>query len=32
LRAVILFFAANMVIFAAVARSGTRIGFAFFVW
>jgi len=32
LRAVILFFAASMVIFAVVARSGTRIGFAFFVW
>jgi len=32
LRAVIVFFAANMVIFAALARSGTRIGFAFFVW
>lgn len=32
LRAVILFFAANMVIFAAVARSGAQIGFAFFVW
>ena len=32
LRAVILFFAGNMVIFAVLARSGTRIGFAFFVW
>src|SRR5262249_31212125 len=32
LRAVILFFAVNMVSFAAVAQSGTRIGFAFFVW
>jgi ATP:ADP antiporter, AAA family len=32
LRAVIVFFAANMAIFAAVAWSGTRIGFAFFVW
>jgi AAA family ATP:ADP antiporter len=32
LRAVIVFFAANMLIFAAFARSGTRIGLAFFVW
>jgi len=32
LRAVILFFAANMVIFALAAWSGRRIGFAFFVW
>ncbi|HTO97727.1 MAG TPA: Npt1/Npt2 family nucleotide transporter [Myxococcales bacterium] len=32
LRAVIVFFALNLLVFAAVARSGTRIGFAFFVW
>lgn len=32
LRAVIIFFAANMLVFAALARSGTRFGFAFFVW
>ena len=32
LRAVILFFAANILIFAAAAWSGARIGFAFFVW
>jgi AAA family ATP:ADP antiporter len=32
LRAVILFFAANMVIFGILARSGMRVGFAFFVW
>jgi ATP:ADP antiporter, AAA family len=32
LRAVVLFFAACMVAFAAIARSGGQIGFAFFVW
>jgi len=32
LRVVSLFFAANMLIFAFVAWSGMRIGFAFFVW
>ncbi|HWE22471.1 MAG TPA: putative Ig domain-containing protein [Myxococcales bacterium] len=32
LRAIVVFFAANMVIFAVVAWSGRRIGFAFFVW
>ena len=32
LRAVILFFAANLVIFAALAKSGARIGLAFFIW
>jgi ATP:ADP antiporter, AAA family len=32
LRAVTVFFAANMLVFAAVAWSGTSIAFAFFVW
>ena len=32
LRAVVLFFAANLIIFAVLARAGGRIGFAFFVW
>src|SRR5262245_48296173 len=32
LRAVTIFFAANMLVFAALSWSGTRIGVAFFIW